>query len=227
MGDPAPQTSPDLGQIHLSSKTSGAYIDVTHKLIMQRSRDVEALVRRELATSMALCIDSTGYYGSGTDKQPLGLANTKGISVKELAGAFPTYGELVELESEISEKNADVGTMRFKARPNFRSNAKQTLKSAVNGAGTIWEPGDTVNGYACDITNQVRTGDMFFGNFANVIMGLWGGLVINVDPYSKSRSGSIRVVTFQDIDWPIRCPESFLIIKSKASNDSKPQKQAS
>ncbi len=42
---------------------------------------------------------------------------------------------------------------------------------------------------------------MFFGNFADLIIALWGGLDITVDPYSSSAKGGVRIVGFQDVDF--------------------------
>ena len=75
----------------------------------------------------------------------------------------------------------------------------------------IWEPGNTVNGYRTEVTNQIVTGDVFFGNFADLIVGLWGGLDLTVDPYSLSKSGGLRIVVFQDVDFAVRRVESFCL----------------
>jgi len=50
---------------------------------------------------------------------------------------------------------------------------------------------------------------MFYGNFDDLIIALWSGMDILVDPYSGSTAGTVRVVAFQDIDIVIRHPESF------------------
>ncbi|WKE49046.1 phage major capsid protein [Gluconobacter oxydans] len=218
-GDDATESNMDFGQLTMSPKTLAAYTDVTRRFLMQSSLDVESLVRRDLARSMGLAIDLSGYYGSGSEHQPTGLKNLAGIASKTFAGAQPTFGELVDMETEVALANADVEGMRYKARADFRGHAKQTLKfpGTPSAAGTIWEPGNTVNGYACDITNQIKSGDMFFGNFADVLMGMWGGLEMMVDPYSNSKSGGVRIVTFQDIDWQVRRVESFVIGSAAAA----------
>ena len=78
-------------------------------------------------------------------------------------------------------------------------------------AGTIWEPGNTVNGYRTEITNQINAGDVFMGNFADLVVLMWGGMELNVDPYSNSKSGRLRIITFQDIDLVVRRTESFCL----------------
>lgn len=77
--------------------------------------------------------------------------------------------------------------------------------------GTIWEPGNTVNGYRTEITDQINAGDVFMGNFADLVVLMWGGMELNVDPYSNSKSGRLRIITFQDIDLAVRSTESFCL----------------
>jgi hypothetical protein len=50
---------------------------------------------------------------------------------------------------------------------------------------------------------------IIFGNFADLIIGMWGGLDLMVDPYTGSTAGTVRVVTLQDVDIAVRRAESF------------------
>lgn len=225
-GDEATFSAMDFGSVELKPKTSAANTVITRRLMEQSSMDVEALVRADLARSMALTIDRSGYYGTGSDKQPLGLAKMPGITALNFAGPHPTYEELVEMETLISEANADAEGMVYKARPSFRGYAKTTLEFQVSGSRPIWEKGGTVNGYVCDITNQIEQGDMFFGNFNDVLLGMWGGLELIADPYTLSTSGKIVLTTFQDIDWQFRRTESFMIGKAGGSPATPASKRA-
>jgi hypothetical protein len=48
-----------------------------------------------------------------------------------------------------------------------------------------------------------------FGNFSDLVIGMWGTLDLLVDPYTGSSAGTVRVVTLQDVDVAIRNVESF------------------
>jgi hypothetical protein len=50
---------------------------------------------------------------------------------------------------------------------------------------------------------------ILFGNFADVILGLWGALEILVDPYTSSASGTVKVTAFQSYDVGVRHAGSF------------------
>lgn len=214
--DDASETGIELGQISLTPKTVAAYSEITRKLLMQSSMDVEAMVRSDLALALALTIDRAGYYGTGTEHQPKGIANYTGINAVDTDATWPGFGKLVDMETAIATDNADVQGMKYVANAKFRGYAKQTVKFASAGSATIWEPGNTVNGYGCEITNQIDDGDVFFGNFMDLIVAMWGGLEITVDPFSGSKKGRLRIIAFQDVDFALRRTESFCLGRDTA-----------
>jgi len=200
----------DFGLVSLRPHTCANYGEITRRMLMQSSLSVEALFRADLALGMALAIDLAGFYGDGTGNAPTGILHAAGINSVDFAAVQPTFAELVSMETSIALQNADVDSMAYVSNAAFRGYAKTALKfPATAASGTIWEPGGTVNGYKAPITNQVTTGDVFFGNFADLLVGLWGGLDITVDPYTNSTKGRIRVVTMQDVDFTIRRGASF------------------
>jgi len=208
-GDDATEGTPAIGQLALSPKTVAAYTDITRRLLMQSTPDAEGIVRRDLVAAISQAIDYAGYYGSGASNQPRGIKNYTGINGKDFSATQPTYAELVDMESKIAADNADVNSMAYVLNATGRGALKTTQKfSGTNGA-PVWEPGNTVNGYRAEVTNQIADGDYFFGNFADLIVGLWGGLDLTVDPYSLSKSGGTRIVVFQDVDFVLRRLESF------------------
>lgn len=212
----SPNTGVALDQISLSPKTVSAYSEITRRLLMQSSLDVELMVRRDLAKAMALAIDLAGFYGTGTDKQPRGIINYAGINAVPFAQPLPTYAELVAMETEIAADNADVESMAYVLNARMRGHCKTTPKFGSGTESVIWERGNTVNGYAAEVTNQIANGDVLFGNWADLIVGLWGGLEMTVDPYTHSTKGRIRIVTFQDVDFVLRRAESFCLGRKPA-----------
>ncbi len=209
------QSEGDIGQIHMNPTTVGAYSEVSRRLLMQSSMDVEAFIRADLAKALGLTTDRLGIYGTGVN-EPLGIMNTTGVNLITFATALkPTYAEIVQMESEISADNADVMSMLYVFAARMRGHFKTTLKFPGT-AGTIWETGNTINGYNTGVTNQMANEDALFGNFADMIIGMWGGLDLMVDPYSKSKSGCLTVVAMQDVDFAIRHGESFCVGKKAA-----------
>jgi HK97 family phage major capsid protein len=198
-----------LAQVTMSPKTVGAYTDFSRKLMIQSSIDIESMVRRDLATVIALAIDTAALYGTGANNQPTGIKLQSGINTKDFAATNPTFAELVGMESELATDNADIGTMTYLFNPAQRGALKTTEKSSTSAGQFVWESGNTVNGYRTEVSSQVTAGDVFFGNFADLLIGFFSGLDLMVDPYSNSTSGTMRVVALQDTDIAVRNAVSF------------------
>jgi HK97 family phage major capsid protein/HK97 family phage prohead protease len=196
-----------LDQVTMMPRTVAAFTDYSRRLLIQSSVDVENMVRSDLARVLALKIDLAGLYGTGTNSEPLGLKNTTGIGTEDFAANTPTFAEVVALESDVAGANALLGS------PVYLMNAamRGALKTAVKEAGQasyIYENNE-VNGYRGEVSNQVAANDLWFGNFADLLIGYFSGLDLMVDPYSNSTSGTVRVVAMQDVDMAVRHPESF------------------
>ena len=86
---------------------------------------------------------------------------------------------------------------------------KTTQKDA--GSGQFVATGDGMNGYRAIVSNQVTAGDLFFGNFSDLLIGMYGGLDLTVDPYTNSTSGSVRLVALQTVDVAVRHAVSFAV----------------
>jgi len=206
-GDPT-ESQPSVDQVALVAKTLGAYTEFSRRLMLQSSIDVEQMVRNELATVIALEIDRAALYGTGSSSQPEGLKFVTGINTEDFNAANPTYAEVVSMETKIAADNADIGAMSYLTNSTIFGGFKTTEK-AENTAQFILEPGGTVNGYNVVRSNQVASGDVFFGVWNQMIMGMWGALDIQVNPYALDKSGGVRVTALQDVDVAVRHPESF------------------
>jgi len=210
-GEEVTESDQAIRQIALTPKTIGAFTEYTRKLLLQSSIDVENFIIRDLITVLALGIDHAAMYGSGASSQPRGIANQAGIGTATFAAAGqPTFEELVGMETEVASANADVGSMAYLMAPGVRGHAKTTEKFAGTGM-TIWEQGNTMNGYGTAVTNQMAVGDVMFGQYADLVIGMWGGLDLMIDPYTKATSGGTRIVAMQSVDTNIRNAASFVL----------------
>lgn len=212
-------------QVTMSPKTVAAYTEYSRKLLLQSAMDVEAFVRMDLATTLALAIDLAAINGSGSSNQPTGILNQSGIGsvVGGTNGLAPTWNHIVDLETEVAIDNADLGSLMYLTNAKVRGKLKKTFVDASSNAERVWDtrsPGAPLNGYNSMVTNQVPSNltkgtasevcsAIIFGNFADLIIGMWGGLDIQVNPYSLDTTGAVRITAFQDMDIAVRHPESF------------------
>ena len=207
-GGAAAESEPTFGQVTMSPKTVGAFTDITRLMMMQSSLDIENLVRNDLSTGIALQIDNGALQGAGTGGAPTGIANTSGINTPTaFAAANPTFAEVVAMETAVAEDNALMGNLAYILPAGMAGALKTTAKDA--GSGQFVLAGGEINGYRAIVSNQVTAGDLYFGNFADLLIGMYGGLDITVDPYTASTSGTVRIVALQSIDVAVRHAVSF------------------
>lgn len=214
-------------QVPMSPKTGGGWVDISRKLLLQSSLDIEAFVQGDLAKTVGLGIQNMAINGSGASNEPTGLLATSGIGsvVGGTNGLAPTWDHIVDLETAVAVANADVGTLRYLTNAKVRGKLKKTFVDSPGSGERVWSTGDApLNGYAAGVTNAVPSNldkgtsadvcsAILFGNWADLIIGLWGGLDLTVDPYTNSTTGAVRVIALQDFDVAVRQAASFAAMK--------------
>lgn len=218
-------------QVTMSPKTLGAFTDISRKLLLQSSMDVEGFVRNDLSKVIALAIDLAAINGTAADNQPRGILNTSGIGsvVGGTDGLAPNWGHIVELWSDIASANADFGSMGIMTNAKVIGKLMTTLKSSgvsgyivenfpdaegitsiagMRGGVSNQVPGNLTKGSSTGVASAIIA-----GNWNDLIIGQWGALDLMVDPYTGSTSGTVRVVALQDVDIAVRHAESFSAMK--------------
>ncbi len=70
--------------------------------------------------------------------------------------------------------------------------------------------GNEVNGYPVLCTSAVAGKGVIFGNFADLVIGQWGGIDLTVDPYTQAANGKVRLVINAYFDAKPRRAEAFV-----------------
>lgn len=228
-GQPPDESSAPIGQVAMSPKTVGAFTDISRKLLLQSSIDVESFVSADLAMVLGLAIQRAAIAGGSVANEPSGiLARIAASVVGGVDGGAPDWDSVVDLETAVSVANADVGTLAYLTNAKVRGKLKKTF---VDGPGTgerVWQKGsEPLNGYRAAVTNSVPSNlakgagtnlsALIFGNFADLVIGMWGGLDLMVDPYTHSTTGTVRVTALQDVDVGVRNVESFATMEDAAT----------
>ena len=193
-------------QISMTPKTIGAFTDFTRRTLLQSSIDIEAFVRDDIAKKIALELDRTAIYGTGSSNQPLGLKDTSGIGSQSLT-SFGTFAEYIGMETDVAVANAEGGSMKYLINASARGALKSTEKASNTGM-FVFE-NNQINGYDAIVSNQLANNDAIFGDFSQFIVGMWSGLDLTVDPYAGATAGTVRIIALQDIDYAIRQAGAF------------------
>lgn len=197
-----------FGAINLAPRTISGAVPMTRRLLAQSSPAIEQLVRMDLVKGAALALDLAIFEGAGHSGVPLGVANNASINTTAIStDASPTWAEMVSFEQEVATDNALGGSMAYVTTPAIVGHCKTTSKDT--GSGLFIQIGNEINGYPVYTTTQLTTSLIIFGDWSQVLVGMWGVLDIKADESTLAASGGLVLRAFQDADVGIRHPVAF------------------
>lgn len=215
-----PASQGAFDQVQMTPRTAAAFTNISRKLLLQSSIQVQDFVSSDLMATIGLAIDAACINGLGS-AQPTGILQTTGVQTQTIAGAKPTWAELVSMYTKCA---ADSGEgVAFMVTSKTRADLQQVEKSSGSGvfvwdapkeAGTDGSIGGTRAFVSNNLPQTLGAGTnqhaLIAGVWSDLIIGLWGAVDLLVDPYSNATSGSLRITAFQDLDVCIRHPERFV-----------------
>jgi HK97 family phage major capsid protein len=206
------ESTPQLGQLALTPHRLAALTKFSKQLLAQSSVDVEALVRDDIVTVLAIAKDLAAINGSGSGGQPTGIINTSNIGTVTFGGA-PTWAKVVEFETDVAAANALAGNLGYVTTAAVMGKWK-TVEKATGTARFLWEGpalDGEVNGHRAMVSQQVPSNKVIFGNFNDLIVADWDGLDVVVDPYTLAANGQVRIVITLMSDVGVRHAASFSV----------------
>lgn len=213
--DSLTESTPGFDAVTLSPKTVGGLVNLSRRTILQSNPDAELTVRNDLAQVIATELDKAAIQGTGASNQPTGITSTSGISTDTFAAATPTFAEIVAMEGDLLTNNADASRAAYVTTPALAV-ALKTAAKATNQAVFVWEAGPepgvgTMNGLRAVATSNCPSGKVILGNFADLIMGLWGAVDLEVNPFADFAKGTVCVRAFASVDIAVRHAKSFAV----------------
>ena len=211
-------------QVTMSPKRVGDATAFSMKLLAQSSLGIEGIVRNDLLDSIAQALQNAIIKGPSTGNSPLGILNTSGIGsvVINTNGGAITWAKVVELETNVANSNADIRNLGYLTNSKVRGAAKGIFRDTGSGM-PIWDSNGTLNGYQTAVTNAVPStnvkgssgavcSSLIFGDWSNLMIGQWGGLVLTANPYALDLSGQVRVSINAFFDTAVRQAAGFAAI---------------
>lgn len=210
----ATESQPTFVQLAMTPKTVSAYTELSRKLLLQSSIDVEGLVNADLAAVAALAVDVAVISGSGTSGQPLGIDNVTGVGT--VSGSSLGLAGILETQTDLATANVMPMRGGYVTTPAVAALMIAEVAYANTASplwvGNVWN--GTMMGFPAMSTNQVASATMYFGDWAKCVVGEWGVLEIDTNPYANFGAGIIGVRAMYSVDVGIRYPAAFTIASS-------------
>lgn len=202
-----------FSEIKLTPTRLTAILPVSKQFLIQDSLNAEAMLINDISNAISAKLESTIFGVSGSTH---GVPNGLFYSYTPAVTGSTSYDKIVSLETAVETGNALMGNLAYVVNPSLKGTLKKTQKGT--NLGFIFENGE-VNGYKCYSSNHVAKNlnagtdeyGAIFANWSDLIIGQWGAIDIQVDPYTLAGDGQVRLVVNAYFGIAKRHPESFAV----------------
>jgi HK97 family phage major capsid protein len=243
VGDNAAITAsePTFGQVIMRPRKAAALVQLSNSLLNQSNPSAEAIIREDLARGLSLAVDLAALRGSGSENEPLGIANVPGINTVTLgtgAGAVLSNLDLFEdMAYELAVDDALRGKLGYIFHPAIRRAMRKLKITHFSGdpgqepllPAVIWAAmtGDKAIadalGYGFKMTTQIPVNlvaggstnctEVYFGNWEDLLIGMWGGMTILASNVAGTAFATDQtwIRVILNVDVAVRHEESFCL----------------
>ncbi|MGB0810596.1 MAG: phage major capsid protein, partial [Candidatus Puniceispirillaceae bacterium] len=188
---------------------------------------IDQIVQDDLLRSVADRIEFHAIQGSGSSGQPTGLLNASGVGNVDISTgtdvAALTWADLTDLVKTVEDADGIVNaqTLGWLSNPKVKAKMANTVKVAsTDSIMLLNDPWNAIYGYPAEFTTNVPSdldpGDggsdasaLIFGDFSQLMVGLFGAPDIMVDETTGGLAGTTRIIIHQDVDVGVRNGASF------------------
>ncbi len=211
-----------FSNVGLTPRHVGALSEMSRQLIQQSDPSIEALLRDDMSFQIAKAIDAALIVGGGTN-EPTGVIAALGGANGTLAA--PSWAQVLQVIEQVETDNALSGSHAWLTTAAGKAKLAGTLKvSGDAGAGFLYADG-RVGGFPLYATGQMPVTDsngasgVIFGDWSQVILGVWSELDILVNPFSETAytKGNVLIRAMATCDIAIRHEEAFVYADDLAS----------
>jgi HK97 family phage major capsid protein len=197
-------------QVSMTPKTVGAYTEISRQLLLQSSPSAEGIVTDDLAQVVAVAGDLAVFEGSGASGQPTGLSQTSGIG--SVTGTSLAAAGIIEFQTDVAGGNVMPQSPAYVTTPAVAGLLMARPELPSTGTTRLWR-GNVFDGSMFDLpaatTNQVTAATMVFGDWQEIVVGEWGVLEVEVNPFASFQAGIIGVRAMYSMDVGVRRPFAF------------------
>ena len=206
------ESSMDIGSISMSMKRVSASQSFTREALMQAQPNLDDLVRSNISTVLSQAIDLAGLEGTGANGQPTGVLNTSGVNTLTAAGNTVTRAEALTALAAIEADSIDTSEAVFIVNPADYARIAQTEVDSGSGLFVIDAASNTILGRRVLQTTKATEGNVYLGVFEHLLVAMFGGVDLVVDPYTNAASAKIGITSHMMADVNVRHPEAFNVV---------------
>ena len=226
LGNVADQ-SPTDAAVTLQPRTLGAYADISRLLMKESVPAIDQVVQDDLLRSVADKIEYYAIQGSGSSGQPTGILNDGNVGNVDISAGTDvdalTWADITNIVKTVEDANGVINqaTLGWLSNPKVKAKLANTSRVASTDSVMLMnDPWNSIYGYRAEFTSNVPSdldpGDggtdasaVIFGDFSQLIVGLFGAPSILIDETTGGLAGTVRIIIHQDVDIALRNAVSF------------------
>ena len=198
----------------LKPRKAGVCVPIPYSLLLQARPEIDAIVSDDIVKALDELRDNMALIGTGENNQPVGIVKTVGVNNVPVSSIF-TYEGVCDAERLIRDSNDMSENLFWVMNSKNYAKFKTTLKDDVAGAEYLMEDGK-INGYEAVINNSLDDNTIILGNFDELVIADFDGLMLKVDDITFVKKGAVQIIATTSFDCICRRPASFTVTTAGA-----------
>jgi len=200
------ETTPATSRpVSLSPKRLGAFVDISKTLLAQTSGVAEERVKIQLQKAQNRKLDETIFQGTGVAPIPKGIIPTVGINTA--TGGVPSRQTFLDMWAAIAADEAMFSELGIAMPADYYAFLMGAYVDA--GSGRFVLENGQINGIPVIYSNNMPANNLLLGDFSKFVVGVWGGVDLVINPYTRAKDGVLEVVINQFFDMGCLYPQAF------------------
>ena len=198
----------------LKPRKAGVCVPIPYSLLLQARPEIDAIVSDDIVKALDELKDKMALVGTGLNNEPVGIAKTTGVNNVPVSSIF-TWEGVCAAEKLIRDSNDMSENLFWVMNSTNYTKFKTTLKDDIAGSAYLLEDGK-INGYEAVISNALGDDTIILGNFDELVITPFDGLMLKVDDITFVKKGAVQVIATEAFDCICRRPRSFTVTTATA-----------
>ena len=198
----------------LKPRKAGVCVPIPYSLLLQARPEIDAIVSDDIVKALDELKDKMALVGTGANNEPIGIAKTVGVNNVPVSSIF-TWEGVCAAEKLIRDSNDMSENLFWVMNSTNYTKFKTTLKDDIAGSAYLLEDGK-INGYEAVISNALGDDTIILGNFDELVITPFDGLMLKVDDITFVKKGAVQVIATEAFDCICRRPRSFTVTTATA-----------
>ena len=209
-----------LAKLLAKPERIGIAVPITREALNETDDLLQVVATQYMPVAVAslmnkIMFSSTKVTGATNLVGPFITGNLAAKHKVQYTGDAPVLTDLVALKSAVLGENIQADGLCYVMSEATKGVLEATPKWAGANVAIVDDNGK-INGVPVFTTNDVPEGTVHFGAFKYAPQGLFGDMVIIIDPYSQARKNAIDFVLNVDYAITVLRQEAFATLTKKA-----------